>query len=284
MSLRGVTVPVMDDLGSLADEISRFAAEHEMAVIPVIPGIESSPTVLLGPHNLGLAAFLGLAGRLGDGALYVRAEVVGTDPETGEPDDDLPGELARHKGQTCDVAVAFASGHGVIHVWLDTAPWWREWLDSQETVDTGDTGGQARQEERERAERELADVILADREYRASGPSARRRRGQLLIPAGTDHYTGFGAADLARRRAEELSEQAYRPVKEHLESLAAEFLASPGWREAASAAARKKAAESFLSSRADGWCPPSFIRDELYAQAQRLAKSGGPGLFPLPSK
>jgi hypothetical protein len=36
-----------------------------------------------------------------------------------------------------------------------------------------------------------------------------------------------------------------------------------------------------VSSRADGWCPPSFIRDELYAQAQHLAKSGGgPGLFP----
>lgn len=162
MSVPGVTVPVMDDLGILADEITRFASEHDMTVIPVIPGTESGPAVLLDPRDLDLTAFLGLARRLGDGALYVGAEIVGTDPETGEPD---------------------------------------------------------------------------------------------------------------------------HPVKEHLESLAAEFLASPGWQEAASAAARKKAAESFLSSRADGWCPPSFIRDELYAQAQRLAKSGGgPGLFPPPSK
>lgn len=276
----GVTVRAMDDLGNLAGEISGFAAEHDMAVIPAIPGIESGPAVVLDPRALDLTEFLGLARRLGGGALYVRAEVVGTDPDTGEPDDDLPEELARRKGQTCDVAVAFASGHGVIHVWLDTAPWWREWLDSQEIVDIDDSGREARQEERERAERELADVIVADGEYRASGPGARRRRGQLLIPAGTDRFIGFGAADLARRRAEELSEEAYAPVRDRLEALAAEFLASPGWREAASAAARKKAAEPFLASRADGWCPPSFIRDELYAQAQRLAKGGSPGLFP----
>ena len=58
---------------------SRQAAERDMAVIPVIPGIESGPAVLLDPHDMDLRAFLGLARRLGDGALYVRAETVGTE-------------------------------------------------------------------------------------------------------------------------------------------------------------------------------------------------------------
>jgi hypothetical protein len=52
-------------------------------------------------------------------------------------------------------------------------------------------------------------------------------------------------------------------------------LASPGWQQAASAGARKKAAEQFLISKADGFFPPPFVRDELYAKAQRLFKSSG---------
>lgn len=207
------------------------------------------------PHDLDLLAFLELARQLGDRALYVRRETVGTDPETGEPDDGLPAELARRKGQICDLAVAFASAHGILHTWSATAPWWQEHLDREDAAlaDAGEEGIQAEQEQRRRAERELADAILADGEFRASSPGARRRRGQLLIPDGTDRHVGFMAADLARQDAEALPEEAYRSVREQLAGLAAEFLASPGWQQAASAAARKQAAEEFLAARADGW-------------------------------
>jgi hypothetical protein len=101
----------------------------------------------------------------------------------------------------------------------------------------------------------------------------------MLVPDGMDRHVGWDAAERAWERAEELSDESYRPIKGQLQDIAAEFLASPGWRQAASAGARKKAAEQFLISRADGFFPPAFIRDELYAQAQRLFKNSGSGLF-----
>ena len=101
----------------------------------------------------------------------------------------------------------------------------------------------------------------------------------MLVLDHADHYAGWEAVQRAQARAEELSGVAYRTVAGQLDDLAAEFLASPGWRQAAAAGARKKAAEQFLISRADGFFPPAFIRDDLYAKAQRLFKSNGGGLF-----
>lgn len=125
----------------------------------------------------------------------------------------------------------------------------------------------------------MAEGILADPEFRASSPGIRRRRAQMLVPEGTDGHVGWDAAERARKGAEELSDGAYRAVQGQLDDLAAEFLASPGWQQAASAGARKKAGEQFLISKADGFFPPPFVRDELYAKAQRLFKSSGGGLF-----
>ncbi|MEU5934422.1 hypothetical protein [Micromonospora sp. NPDC047187] len=48
---------------------------------------------------------------------------------------------------------------------------------------------------------------------------------------------------------------------------------SQAYQRAGSAAARKQVAERFLSTWADGWSPPMVAREELYARAQRLAKS-----------
>jgi hypothetical protein len=134
-------------------------------------------------------------------------------------------------------------------------------------------------EDRDRRAAELAEAILADREFRASFPDIRRWRAQMLVPDRTDRHVGWDAAERARERAEELSDESYRPIKGQLDDIAAELLASPGWQQAAAAGARKKAAEQFLISRADGFFPPAFIRDELYAQAQRLFKNSGSGLF-----
>lgn len=49
-------------------------------------------------------------------------------------------------------------------------------------------------EEQERLATEVADVILADREFRASLPGIRRRRAQMLVPEGTDRHVGRGRA------------------------------------------------------------------------------------------
>jgi hypothetical protein len=273
----------MDDLVALSAGITEFAAGHDMLIIPAIPGSDSAPAVRLEPRDMDLPAFLELARKLGDRALYVRTEIAGTDPETGEPD-DLPVKLTRRKGQPCDIAVAFASAHGIVHVWSCIAPWWREWLESQDAEITvgADEEIRARQEERDRSERELADLILADAGFRAAGDRARRRIARLLTPDGTDHVTGTVAAETARQEAADLTEEAYRVFWEQPEAFAAEFLASPEWQRSLSAKARKEvAAVQFLTRRVDGWRPTTLICAELYTQAMKLPRSAedDDGLF-----
>jgi hypothetical protein len=282
MSVLAGSVPTMaKDLGSLAAAVAEFAGGHDMTIVPAIPGRNPDRTVSLDPGILDLHRFLELARELGDGALYLRTETFGLDPETGEPE-DVPAHLARRKGQVCELSAAFASaGHGLLHFWVQAEPWYEEFLDSQDTELLRDADEERRisDEERDRLAAEVAGVILADPQFRASSPGIRRRRAQMLIPEGTDRHVGWDAAERARERAEELSDEAYRTAQGQLDDLATEFLASPGWQQAASAGARKKAAEQFLISKADGFFPPPFVRDELYAKAQRLFKSSGGGLF-----
>jgi hypothetical protein len=282
MSVPAANVPGMaNDFGSMAAAVTEFADGHDMTVVPAIPGRDSGRTVSLDPDVVDLHGFLELARKLGDGALYLRAETFGLDPETGKPE-EVPASLAHRQGQMCELSVAFASaGHGLLHFWEEAEPWYQEFLDSQDTemLHDADEEWRVSGEERDRLAVEVAETILADREFRASSSGIRRRRAQMLVPEGTDRHVGWDAAARARERAEELSDEAYRTIQGQLGDLAADFLTSPGWQQAASAGARKRAAEQFLISRANGFFPPTFIRDELYAQTQRLFKNSGSGLF-----
>jgi hypothetical protein len=282
MSALAGSVPSMaNDLGSRAAAVAEFAGGHDMTIVPAVPARDPDRAVSLDPGILDLPTFLELARKLGDGALYFRTEKFGLDPATGEPE-EVPARLARRKGQVCELSVAFASaGHGLLHFWEQAEPWYQEFLDSQdaELLHDADEERRISDEERDRLAAKVAEGILADPEFRASSTGIRRRRAQMLIPEGTDRPVGWDAAERARERAEELSDRAYRTVQGQLDDLAAEFLASPGWQQAASAGTRKKAAEQFLVSKADGFFPPAFVRDELYAKAQRLFKSSGGGLF-----
>jgi len=261
-----------------------FAARHDMTIVPAVPAADSGRIVSLTPGVLDLPGFLELARKLSDGALYLRPETFGLDAETGQPD-EVPAHLARYQGQAGELRVAFASaGHGLLHFWEQAAAWYQEWLDSE---DAGLPGGEsyedmrAAEREQSRLADEVAQVIVADAEFRAC-PAAprRRRRAELLIPEGTDSRVAWEATDRAVKLAEELAEDAYRPVKDQLDELAAELLASPGWLQSRSPAGRKEAAGQFLSSRAEGFCPPRVIREELYRRAQDLSKNrGGSGLF-----
>jgi hypothetical protein len=171
---------MVNDVGNLAAmiaSITEFAAGHGMTVVPAAPGTEADRTVFLNAGILDLPGFLELARKLGDGALYLRTETIGLDPETGQPE-DVPTDLAGYKGQADELRVAFASaGHGLLHFWDHTAPWYREWLDSQETDLPGEGGDmRAAAEEQSRLADEVAEVILADSEFRgSSSPYARAR-------------------------------------------------------------------------------------------------------------
>jgi hypothetical protein len=70
-----------------------------------------------------------------------------------------------------------------------------------------------------------------------------------------------------------VTEAAYGQLEDRLDDLAAELVASPAWQQASSPAARRQAAGRFLIPHADGFGPPPLIRDELYARAQRIAKT-----------
>jgi hypothetical protein len=79
--------------------------------------------------------------------------------------------------------------------------------------------------------------------------------------------------------AQQQSSQGHSAIWDHIDEVAAELLASPGWRQSASSAGRKKAAEQFLASRAEGFFPPSDLREELYARTRDLSKNGDSRLF-----
>lgn len=293
MSYLAANVPRMENnLEDLTAAVNTFAADHGMTIVPAIPS--DAPGQRVSFHSWGLldlSGFLELAGKLGDGAIYLQAETFGLDPETGEPD-NIPPEMEDYKGQICQLDVAFASaGHGLLHFWDQTEVWYQEWLntldedeDSPGNANAYDDRIRQDEEKRDQQAEEIAEAILADPVYRSSSPQDRRRRGQLLfpglLPEGTDRWVGWTAAQRALERAKDLTEQAYAPVRARIGDLAAEFLASPGWQEAASASLRKKAAEEFLIPLGDGFFPPTVVRDELYAQAQKIAKTGAKsGLF-----
>ena len=69
----------------------------------------------------------------------------------------------------------------------------------------------------------------------------------------TDRHVGCYTADQARERAEDLSQKAYRPSKDQIDGLAAEFLASPGWRRPPLPPRSRRAAEQFLNRTGGGF-------------------------------
>lgn len=272
----------IDDLAELAMSITDFAASKRLTIIPAVPEHDYGPEVRLGQDEMTLPEFLELTHKLGGGVLYLRA--VPFDPASGDvPSADPPAHLISHKGQTGQVAAAFAA-NGIVHFWEHCAAWHAEWQELTDRPAFGRRGGddedqadeddRLSDEERARLAAELADAILADPRFRAArGRGDRNRAGQLAIPPGTDRWAGYDAVRLACERADDLAQERYDQIMPRLDDLAAELLASEAYQQASSAAARRQAAERFLIPHADGFGPPTVIRDELYARAQRLTKT-----------
>lgn len=117
-------------------------------------------------------------------------------------------------------------------------------------------------------------MLLADPAFRAAKPGgARQRYAKFAVPADTHRWIVWDAVSDAVDRAEELSRVQYAQLTERLDELATELLADPEYRRAGSPGGRKQVVEQFLVPRADGFAPPSHFRDELYARAQRRAKT-----------
>jgi hypothetical protein len=274
----------VDDLAPLAAVVTDFATGNGVTIVPAVPEHNFGPEVCLGPEELDLPGFLALAGKLGGGVLYLRA--VPFDPGSGGQPESPPAHLVAHKGRIGEVSVAFAA-NGLVHFWEHQVAWHREWQEFTDTQagrqdDALDEPDRLSEEERARLATELADTIVADPRFRAAPRSDRQRLARLAIPQGTDSMAGWDAVRQACDRAQEMLQEQYGHLTGRLDELAAELRAAPEYHQASSSGARKQAAERFLIPRADGFCPPPLVRDELHARAQRLAKTArapGTGLF-----
>jgi hypothetical protein len=276
----------MEDLAELAASATGFAAREHLTIVPAVPQHDYGPEVCLGPGDMDLPGFLELAGRLGGGVLYLRAEPFDPDADGGQPEDP-PARLLRHKGQTGQVSVASAA-NGVVHFWERETAWFAEWEELAGGTVTGagldedDGAERLSPEERARLVTELADAILADPQFRAAPRGDKQRTARRLIPEGASQWAGWDAGREACDWVNKLAQERYDQLEDQLDELAAELLASPAYQRASSPAARKQAAERFLIPHADGFFPPALTRDEPYARAQRLAKAArapASGLF-----
>lgn len=272
----------MDDLTSLRSTATAFADEHAMTVVPAVPASGIGLEVFLEPDVLDLPGFLSLAHQLGARALYLQSETFDPDPDEVN---DPPGRLLEHRGKPCRIEVAFVAG-GVVHFWEQTASWYTEWeglTDSQDATDDPDDDPRWLSEaERERLAAPAVESLLAMPEFRAAKPGgARQRFAKSHLPADLDERVRWDATRAACERADELTQQRYADVNDQYEELARQLLTDPAYQRAGSVGARKQAAEHFLTTWADGLVPASLIRDELYAQTQRLAKTAArrPALY-----
>lgn len=264
----------MINLAELAASVADFAARNNLTLVPAVPERDFGPEVNITADVLSLPGFLDLAARLGGGVVYLKT--VPFDPG----DTDPPLHLLKHKGEIGQLLVAFAS-NGLIHFWEQSAPLQTEWQGLADAASRGQPFAPRQSEaerlspeEQDRQTAELVDRLLADPQFRAAKPGgARQRYAKFALPDGTDKWVGWDAVRDAVERAELLTQTQYGQIAGRLDDLAAELLTDAEYRKASSPGARKQAAEQFLIPRANGFAPPAHVRDELYARAQRLAKT-----------
>lgn len=282
VSYRAATVRAVRDLTTLAAEVSDFAAASNMTVIPAVPARDLGHEVCIDPARLDLAGFLALATKLGGQVLYVDAEPF--DPARSAREPDVPAEWAQYEGMIGLVAVAFVT-NGVVHHWERITSWYEEWEDLSAAGTTrqpawrggsdGDEHGQIDEVTRVRQVAEAADRLVAMPEFRAAKATTRQRIGERRCSQdGVDSILIWECVRAASERVAEETRTRYDEIYEQLDDLADQLLDEPQYRAAASAPAKRQVIEQFLTTRADGLCPPTLVRDELYARAQQRAKAG----------
>ena len=269
------------NLAKLATSVTEFALAHAITLIPVVPERDFGPEVRITADTMDLPAFLALAAKLGGGVLYLKPTVFNPDDDADEVEDP-PAHLVAHKGEICQVSVAFAL-NGLVHFWEQSAAWhveWsklanvstgRRWLPAQR--DAEDTERPS-EEEQTRLTAELVTRLLADPAFRAAKPGGGRHRYARIVAQDRAYqWVRWDAIRQAQVQADELAREQYDQIMPRLDDLAAELLATNEYQQASSPAARKLAVQEFLIPRADGFAPTTLVRDELYARAQRLAKA-----------
>ncbi|TDB79819.1 hypothetical protein [Micromonospora sp. KC721] len=275
----------MTNLAKLAATATEHAQKNQMTLVPTAPQRDFGPEVCIDPNRLGLPSFLDLATKIGGGVLYLDANPF--NPEAGSDLGELPEDLTRHKGEVGFVRLAFAA-NGIVHFWERSTPWYEEAEALKDAAsarlprqglyahDTdSDQDDRLDEETQKRLANELAEKLLANPEFRAAKIGPRQRIGQMAIPEGTHRHVGWEALRMASERAEDMARSRYAELVTRLDELAPQLLSDATYQHASSPGARKQAAEQFLIPHGDGFPPPAYVRDELYARAQKLLKTKG---------
>lgn len=273
------------DLGDLAAQVKNMAAEKKLAVVPAMPMANNGGfVVVLDQDDMTASEFCDLAVTAGAAIIYIQASGFDADRdltmernryldwENSEENTGLASlrqEASAHNGSIGEIALGFAAD-GILHSWVTTARWFDGFLERLQELEPDSDPRFARipeSEERELVER-LASELAQMPEFKAAPTAAQRRRIAHAQPEiatlEADNRPGYrNAAFRAIHEAAETvaaeADSLYREVEGNLAQLAAECEATPSFRNAGSARARRERARDFLAEKAGGYPPPTRL-------------------------
>jgi hypothetical protein len=288
-----------DDLDQLAAQIQQLAESRNLIIVPAIPIQKASPgfIALLDDHDMVAASFCDLAAAAGARLLYLEADPFDAEThfEILEEDDGrlaapqdaavsaLRQKAARYNGRIGELALGFAV-EGVLHYWITNAPWYVDLATRVEELESkADLIDQGMPEAEAQAMiTRLAAELLTMPEFRSAATAAQRHRIArsqhteiAAIETDTRPRYRYLALQAIRQAEEQLAaeaEQKYREIEGALGSLAVEFEASPTFRGAGSARARREHAPDFLAAKAGGY-PPQTRLLELFLDTPPLQRA-----------
>lgn len=208
-------------------------------------------------------------------------------PRYGAEEDPLLAALRRdasvYNGRIGTVVLGFAVS-GVLHCWIVSAPWFERLEDRFEALkpDANRVAVFSPPTEEQRAKIDhLANNLAQMPEFRSAATASQRRRVALTQPevAAMESDPSAGGRYLAYeviRKAQETvateAESRCREMEAMLRELAAEYAATPAFRNAGSSRVRREYARDFLTDKAGGY-PPSTRLLELFLDTPPLQKA-----------
>lgn len=298
----------------LAEKASKFAAANEMTVVPTIPEAVGGLIADIDPSAMSVDAFLDLARKFGSGLLYLAFRKVQDGLSPSSEFARYAGKVGAV--ELAFVANGVLHCWEQVTDWFDRWESRPPEQEAQEIVDAldrdvtgypadashGDDEGRdddavgfdsERYRERQQVYAEyqamtkqqrdqvidkLVDLLLANPEFRAAKGDGQRHTiaKQVARSAGVNRWLHNDARNAAVLAAAAAAKEHHDAMNGRLNELAVQLRQYDAYREAAAAAGRKRAVETFLHELADGYWVPGDIRDEVYARAARLSRASSP--------
>jgi hypothetical protein len=286
------------DIDELAAQMKDLVVGKQLVMIPAIPlqNNDSGFIVFLGQEDMSAGEFCDVAVTAGARLFYAQANAfdaerdlrAGRRPalawQSSEEDAGLVSlreEASVYNGRIGEVALGFAAD-SVLHCWIVTAPWYDRFVERLEGLEptVNPMFEQMPEAEATVLTDRLAQELIQMPEFRSAPTGAQRRRlarAQSEIAAlEMDTRPGYRhvAFQTIRQAEESLAAEAdsrYREMEARLADLAVECEASPAFRNARSARARREHARDFLVEKAGGYPPPTRLL-EIFLDTPPLQK------------